>query len=99
MKKINDYFDGVPITVEYLDGYYINIHRDTLLEIIKKIQTDTIKETCQACADDAEADITWIKDNETFDYTDVLVDEEIEYEVYVIKSSILKVANKLIKEL
>lgn len=64
---------------------------DDFLQVVKYIQIDTIKETVQACADNADADYT-ITDN-----FDPVTGEDIE--VYVIKSSILEVANKLIKEL
>lgn len=98
MKPIKDYFKNKDLRVEYLDGYAVHINRDLLLEIIKKIQTDTIKSTVQACADNAEADIEFCG---WFDDQRILGDckEGEDYEVYVIKSSILEVADKLIGEL
>ena len=100
MKPINDYFKNKDLEVKYLDGYDIHINRELLLEIIKEIQIDTIKETVQACADNADADVTFqgwlaeesLKSGEPFE-------EGEDYEVYVIESSILEVADKLIKEL
>lgn len=91
MKNINKYFKDKDLEVKYLDGYDIHINRELLLETIKEIQIDTIKETCQACADNADADKTFV--GNPYD------PEDTSYEVYVIKSSILEVADKLIKEL
>ena len=100
MKPIKDYFKNKDLEVKYLDGYDIHINRELLLEIIKEIQIDTINETAQACANSAEANITFcgwlaeesLKSGEPFE-------EGEDYEVYVIESSILSVADKLIKEL
>ena len=100
MKPINDYFKNKDLKVQYIDGYNVVINRDTLLEIIREIQIDTIKETCQACTDNADADVTFcgwlaeesLRSGEPFE-------EGEDYEVYVIESSILSVAEKLIKEL
>ncbi len=82
---------------EYLFG---ELKGMSLYDFIKKIQTDTIQEACQACADNADADVTFqgwlaeesLKSGEPFE-------EGEDYEVYVIESSILSVAEKLIKEL
>ena len=68
------------------------------LQVIKEVQRDAIKETCQACADNADADVTllgWLEENKE-EYN---LQAGQDYEVYVIKSSILEVADKLIKEL
>lgn len=91
MKPIKDYFKNKDLRVEYLDGYAVHINRELLLEIIKEIQIDTIKETVQACADNAYCDLIHPPDDE---YPEL---EESEYKV--VKSSILSVADKLIKEL
>ena len=91
MKKISDYFKGVPLKVKYDNGYNIIINREDLYNVIKQIQIDAIKAAVQACSDNADADYT-ITDN-----FDPVTGEDIE--VYVIKSSILEVADKLIKEL
>ena len=100
MKPINDYFKNKDLRVKYLDGYDIHINRELLLEIIKEIQIDTIKTTAQACADSAEADMELLGDlaRESIESGEPFLSEE-DYEVYVIKSSILEVADKLIKEL
>ena len=100
MKKIEDYFKNKDLEVKYLDGYDIRINRELLLEIIKEIRIDTINETCQACADNADADIEFLGDlaRESIVSGEPFLSEE-DYEVYVIKSSILEVADKLIKEL
>ena len=100
MKPINDYFKNKDLRVKYLDGYDIHINRELLLEIIKEIQIDTIKTTVQACADSAEADMELLGDlaRESIESGEPFLSEE-DYEVYVIKSSILEVADKLIKEL
>ena len=100
MKPIKDYFKNKELKVEYLNAYNVVINRDLLLEIIKEIQIDAISETAQACANSAEADVTFcgwlaeesLKSGEPFE-------EGEDYEVYVIESSILSVADKLIKEL
>jgi hypothetical protein len=89
MKPINDYFIGKPLDVKYDNGYNVVINRDELLNILKQIQIDTIRETTQACADNAEADYVFTGNR----------DENSDIEIYVIKSSILEVADKLIKEL
>ena len=81
MKKAEDYL------INMLQPFY----RGELIEVIKQVQIDTIKETCQVCADNADADYIVI---DCFDRT---TGEDIE--AYVIKSSILEVADKLIKEL
>ena len=57
---------------------------DDFLQVAKQIQIDAIKATVQACADNADADYAYQDGN---------------IEVYVIKSSILEVADKLIKKL
>ena len=100
MKPIKEYFKNKELKVEYLNAYNVVINRELLLEIIKEIQIDTIKTTVQACADNADADVEFcgwlaeesLKSGETFE-------EGEDYEVYVIESSILEVAEKLIKEL
>ena len=100
MKPIKDYFKNKDLRVEYMDGYAVHINRDLLLEIIKEIQIDTINETVQACADNADADIEFLGDlaRESMKSGEPFLSEE-DYEVYVIESSILSVADKLIKEL
>lgn len=98
MKPINDYFIGKPLDVKYDNGYNVVINRDELLNILRQIQIDTIRETAQACADNADADVEFCG---WFDDQRILGDckEGEDYEVYVIKSSISEVADKLIKEL
>ena len=100
MKNINKYFKDKDLEVKYLNGYDIHVNRELLLETIKQIQIDTIKETVQACADNADADINFLGDIaiESMKSGEPFLSEE-DYEVYVIKSSILEVADKLIKEL
>ena len=70
------------------------------LQVIKEVQIDAIKTTVQACADNADADIEFLGDlaREYTNPDEPFLSEE-DYEVYVIKSSILEVADKLIKEL
>ena len=88
MKKAEEYIPKVCAVEEILHSSSNKPFwsKEFILKIIKQIQIDTIKETVQACADNADADITFVGNNR-------------HYEVYVIKSSILKVADKLIKEL
>lgn len=98
MKKISDYFEGISLEVKYDNGYNVITNREGLYDAIKQIQIDAIKATVQACADNANADVEfcgWLDDQR------ILGDckEGEDYEVYVIKSSILEVADKLIKEL
>lgn len=96
MKKaeeyVNDFWGEAPI------GDIVS-HYD-ICEVIKRVQADAIKETCQACADNADADINFLGDiaRESIISGEPFLSEE-DYEVYVIKSSILEVADKLIKEL
>ena len=66
---------------------------DDFLQIVKQIQIEAIKATVQACADNAEAAVNFIGFGKECQF------DASEYEVYVIKSSILEVADKLIKEL
>ena len=76
------------------------LYQEAIIEIIKQVQIETIRETVKVCADNAEADVYFkgwlaeesLKSGESFE-------EGEDYEVYVIKSSILEVADKLIKEL
>lgn len=100
MKKISDYFEGVSLEVKYDNGYNVIINREDLYNVIKQIQIDTIKTTVQACADNADADIEFLGDlaRESMKSGEPFLSEE-DYEVYVIESSILEVAEKLIKEL
>ena len=100
MKKIDDYFEGIPLEVKYDNGYNVIINREDLYNVIKQIQIDTIKATVQACADNADADVEFLGDlaEESVRSGEPFLSEE-DYEVYVIKSSILEVADKLIKEL
>ena len=85
MKPIKEYFKNKNSRVEYLYGYTVHINRELLLEIIKEIQIDTIKETVQACAD-----------NVKFKFED---NKDSLMHVIINKSSILEVAEKLIKGL
>ena len=85
MKPINDYFIGKPLDVKYDNGYNVVINRDELLNILRQIQMDTIRETAQACTDSA-----------MLKFED---DKDKLMHVIVNKSSILEVADKLIKEL
>ena len=100
MKKISDYFEGVSLEVKYDNGYNVIINREDLYNVIKQIQIDTIKTTVQYCDDNADADIEFLGDlaRESIISGEPFLSEE-DYEVYVIKSSILEVAEKLIKEL
>lgn len=98
MKKINDYFIGKPLDVKYDNGYNVIINRDELLNILRQIQIDTIRATVQACADSADADVEFIGWLSEQQLNGNFISGE-DYEVCVIKSSILEVADKLIKEL
>jgi hypothetical protein len=85
MKPVSDYFIGKPLDVKYDNGYNVVINRDELLNILRQIQIDTIRETVQACADSV-----------MLKFED---DKNKLMHVIVNKSSILEVADKLIKEL
>lgn len=98
MKPIKDYFKNNDLRVEYLDSYAVHINRELLLEIIKEIQIDAIQETVQVCADSADADVEFIGWLSEQQLNGNFIPGE-DYEVCVIKSSILEIANKLIKEL
>lgn len=72
--------------------------RSYILMAIKEAQIDAIKATVQACADNADADfvpMNWLAEQHV---SKPFIEGE-DYEIYVIKSSILEVADKLIKEL
>lgn len=81
-------------TEEYLKDLFeepFNLEDQNSIEydfylVLQQAQIDAIKATVQACADNADADYTFINNNS-------------DIEVYVIKSSILEMADKLIKEL
>jgi hypothetical protein len=96
MKPIKDYFKDKDLRVEYLDGYAVHINRELLLEVIKEIQIDTIRETAQACADNAKIlfhDGFW-KEDKRMEYF-----QSGENNLQISKDSILEVADKLIKKL
>lgn len=67
-------------------------------EIVKLAQRNAIEYTLKVASENADADITWIKDGEEFDYTDVLADEKVNYEVYVINSSITGLKKTIFKD-
>ena len=96
MKKaeeyVNDFWGKIPETC-LISEYDIKL-------VIKYAQIDAIKSTVQACADNADADMELLGDlaRESIESGEPFLSEE-DYEVYVIKSSILEVADKLIKEL
>ena len=83
MKKAEEYFEKIPYSFD------IPNIKEWVCDQIRCAQKDAIKEAVQACADNADADYTFTGNR----------DENSDIEVYVIKSSILEVADKLIKEL
>lgn len=86
MKKAKDY-----INISNLSFKSKTLQIGIIEEWIKAAQIDAIDATVKRCADNADADYT-ITDN-----FDPVTGEDIE--VYVIKSSILQVAEELKKEL
>jgi hypothetical protein len=100
MKKAEEYIPKVCAVEEILHSNSNKPFwsKEFILKIIKQAQIDTIKATVQACADNADAGfepINWLVKQ----YVSIPFIEGEDYEVYVIKSSILEVADKLIKEL
>ena len=91
MKKTEEYIPKVCAVEEILHSNSNKPFwsKEFILKIIKQTQVDTIRETVQTCADNADAGYIFIGNR----------DENSDIEVYVIKSSILEVADKLIKEL
>ena len=81
MKKAKEWFEeelsGEPLTQE------------SVIEVLKMVQIDTIKETCKRCSESAEVKYTFVS---TGDYSG--------HDKYIIdKNSILQVAEKLKEEL
>ena len=64
-----------------------------IMQVIRVAQEDAIRETVQYCADNADADVNWLRE----DLMELQAEED--YEIYTIKSSILECAEKLISEL
>ena len=65
---------------EKRDSNYLNINKEDVLELMKLIRLKTIIE----CSNTAEADVNWLEEN--------LINLEAgqDYEVYVLKESILQ---------
>jgi len=83
MKKSEDYFD-IMSSLIYMD---CDEHRDEAYKLIRIVQKDTIRDTVEECANEAEmTGISYGNDKSITDYE-------------VNKDSILSVADKLIKEL
>ena len=77
---------------EYLEkwsAYKVFPSRE-LSHIIKQAQIDAYNEALEDAAHNVEGHIEWIKDGEKFDYTDVLSDEGVDYEIAISRQSILK---------
>lgn len=87
MKTPKEYSERFEFEEEVIIFNWIkNATKDDLLNIIKQVQIDTIKETCKRCAEEAD----W----------DDLGDGDLHgANIVIVESSILNVADKLIKEL
>ena len=101
MKKASDYFNHTNIIVHYDQ---VTIDRNLLLDIIKEIQIDTIKETVKTCADSAILKGKQKSQHGKYRKWQNIKEEEVDlfsYEVqyFVYTDSILEVADKLIKDL
>jgi len=80
--------------------YEITYERPYIIEAIQIAQKDAIEKTLRIASENADADVYfhgWLAE-ESMKSEEPFVEGE-DYEVYVIKSSILEVADKLIKEL
>ena len=100
MKKAEYYLNTYYTFVDDIKDLDPHINKLDLIEVIKIVQRETIRSTVQVCADSADADVTfcgWLAE-ESLNSGEPFEEEE-DYEVYVIESSILEVADKLIKEL
>jgi len=82
MKKPQEY-------LEKWSAYKVFPSRE-LSHIIKQAQIDAYNEALEDAAHNVEGHIEWIKDGEKFDYTDVLSDEGVDYEIAISRQSILK---------
>ena len=91
MKKADEYLnDNRELLEDIMDGKLsFAIALNYLETVIKKAQEDAIRTTVKECAENADADYT-INGNR-------FIDDSIE--VFVINSSILSVADKLIEQL
>jgi hypothetical protein len=69
----------------------------TIIDIIKQAQIDAIDATVKKCAKKATVTYIDLTSDEVFDYTDVLIDDNVD--IIVNKQSILQVAEELKKEL
>lgn len=91
MKSAKEYLIGC----EH-DGSYIPVNE--VLRIIKTVQIDAIEATCKRCAEEAEADfepLGWLAEQHM---SSPFIEGE-DYEVPVIRTSILEVADKMKEEL
>ena len=72
--------------------------QESVIEAIKIAQLETIEESCRVCAENADADVNfigWLSENQ--EYYNIVAGQD--YEVYVLKNSILNCAEILKKEI
>lgn len=95
MKKAEEYID----TSNWNDKWFWKIEEE-VIKAIKQAQIEAIEETVKLCAENAEADIVFLGDlaQEQLKSGEPFLSEE-DYEVYVLKQSILNCAEILKKEI
>jgi hypothetical protein len=97
MKKLKEYLESLYITK---DGEPESVHDsvENVLDVLKQIQLDAIEATCKRCAEEADADfepLGWLAEQ----HMNTPFIEGEDYEVSIIRASILKVADKMKEEL
>lgn len=104
MKKPEEYLREAGLVrkdAKITDNFALNLTRDChvgsvkeLLIMIKQVQIDTINETVKKCAENVE-----LIENARTNRTIIKEKFNAEYDFYINESSILNVANELIKEI
>jgi len=97
MKKTTEYLERLYITQ---DGEPKSVHDsvENILDVFKQIQIETIETTCKRCAEEAEANfepLGWLAEQ----HMSIPFIEGEDYEVPVIRTSILEVTDKMKEEL
>ena len=95
MRKAKDIVRILDLEFDCEDNreYYTNI----IINSFKQAQLETIEETVKMCAENAYVEYVDLTSNEIFDYTDIIIDDNVAAQVN--KQSILNIAEKLKKEI
>ena len=110
MKKIEQYFKELleqhpykqvgnrDSYSEYNEGWQDAL--DLAMQVAKQIQIEAIEETCKVCAENADADVCFLGElaAEQINSSEPFIEGQ-DYEVYVLKQSILNCAEILKREI